>query len=70
MRVRGGVINKAVLKAKEDKKRMNNIITTERNKLFKSKFDACKGDLKTIYKILNQLLNKAYCRNFPSRTNE
>ena len=68
--MRGSVLNKAVSKVKEAKKRISNIIVIERNKLFKSKFDACKGDLKTTYKIVNQLLNKAYCSNFPSHTNE
>ena len=37
---------------------MNNIVTTERNALFNSKFDACKSDLKVRQKIVNQLLNK------------
>ena len=68
--VRGSTLNKAVLIVKEAKKRMNNVITTENNKLSKSKFDACKGDLKATYKILNQILNKAHYSNFPSHTNE
>ena len=37
---------------------MNTIITIGRNKLFKTNIDACKVDLKLIYKIVNQLLNK------------
>ena len=49
---------------------MNNIVTIERNKLFKSKFDSCKGDLKATFKVVNQLLNKANCSKFPSHTNE
>ena len=36
--VRGSVLNKAVLKVKEAKKIMKNVVTVERNKLFKSKF--------------------------------
>ena len=48
---------------------MNNVITIERNKLFKSKFDACKGDLKITYKLVNQLLNKPHCSNFQGHTN-
>ena len=39
---------------KEAKKRMNNVVTIEWNKLFKSKFDSCKGDLKATFKIVNQ----------------
>ena len=62
--------NKTVLKVKEAKKIMNNGITIERNKLFKTKFDSCKGDLKTTFKIVNQLLKKGFCSKFPSHTNE
>jgi len=68
--VRGSPLNKVVLKVKEAKKRMNYVVTTERNKLFKSKFAACKVDLKTTFKIVNQLLNKAHCSHFPSHTNK
>ena len=68
--MRGSPLNKAVLKVKEAKKRMNNVVTIERNKLFKSKFDSCKGDLKATFKVVNQLLNKANCSKFPSHTNE
>ena len=57
--VRGSPLQKAVLKVKEAKKRMNNVVSIERNKLFKSKFDSCKGDLKATFKIVNQLINKA-----------
>ena len=68
--MRGTVLNKAVLKVKSAKNRINNVTTIERKKLFKSKIDACKVDLKVTYKIVNQLLNKAHCNNFPSHTNE
>ena len=45
---------------------MNNVMTIERTNLFKSKFDACNDNLKSTYKIVNQLLNKAHCRQqFP-----
>ena len=64
--MRGSLLYKAVLKVKEAKKRMNNVVTIERNKLFKSKFNACKGDLKTPFKVVNQLLNIANCCKFPS----
>ena len=49
---------------------MNNVVTIERNKLFKSKFDSCKGDLKATFKIVNQLFNKANCSKLPSHTFE
>ena len=68
--MRGSSLYKAVLKGKESKKRMNNVVIMERNKLFKSKFDACKGELKATFKILYQLLNEVHCSNFPSHTNE
>ena len=68
--VRGSPLHKAVLKVKEAKKRMNNVVTIERNKLLKSKFDSCKGDLKATFKKVNQLLNKANCSKFLSHTNE
>ena len=68
--MRGTVLNKAVLKVKSAKNRINNVTTIERKKLFKSKIDACKVDLKTIFKLVNQLLNKAKCSKFPSHTNE
>ena len=55
--MRGSLLNKAVLKVREAKKRMNNVVTIEKNKIFKSKFDACKGELKATFKILYQLLN-------------
>ena len=42
--VRGSLLHKAVLKVKETNKRMNNVVTIERNKLFKTKFDAWKDD--------------------------
>ena len=66
----GSPLNKAVLKVKEAKKRMNKVVTIEWNKLFKSKFDACKSDLKTTFKIVYQSLNKGHCSSFPRHTNE
>ena len=39
--VRRSPLNKAVLKVTEAKKRINDVITIERNKLGKSKLDAC-----------------------------
>ena len=63
-------LHKAVLKVKEAKKRLNNVFTIEKIKLFESKFDACKRDLKTTFKIVNQLLNKVQCSKFPSHTDE
>ena len=66
----GSPLNKAVLKVKELKKRMNNVDTMQLNKLFKSKFNACKGDLKTTFKIVIQLFNKEHCSNFPIHTYE
>ena len=68
--MRGSLLNKAVLKVREAKKRMNNVVTIEKNKLFISKFDACKGELKATFKIVYQLLNKSQCSSFPSHTNE
>ena len=47
--MRESVLNEAVSKVKEAKNIMKNIITIERNKLFKSNYDACEGDLKTTY---------------------
>ena len=67
--MRGSPLHKAVLKVKEAKKRMNNVVTIERNKLFKSKFDSCKGDLKATFKIVNQLLNKANCSKVSNNHN-
>ena len=43
---------------------------TYTGKLFKSKFDACKVNLKTTFKIVSQLLTKANCSKFPNHTNE
>ena len=43
--MRGKSLNKAVLKVKEAKKRMNIDVTIEWNKLVKSKFNAFKDDL-------------------------
>ena len=54
---------------KEAKKRINNVVTIERNKLFESKFDTWKGDLKTNFKIVNQLLNKENGSKFPNHAN-
>ena len=54
---------------KEAKKRMNNVVTIERNKLFDSKFDECRENLKTTFKIVNQLLNKSHYSKLPSHTN-
>ena len=65
----GSLLNKASLKVKEAKKIMNNVVTIERNKLFDSKFDACKDNLKSIFKIVNQLLNKSQYSMLPSHTN-
>ena len=50
--MRGSPLNKAVLQVKEAKKIMNNAVTEERIKFCKSKFDECKGELKTTFKIL------------------
>ena len=68
--MRGSPLNKAVLKVKEVKKKLNKLVTIEGKHLYKSKFNAYKGDLKTTFKIVNQLLNKANCSKFPSHTNE
>ena len=68
--MRGSPLNNAVLKVTAAKKRMDNVLTIERNDLFKRKFDVCKGDLKTTFKIVYQLLNKAHCSNFLSQTNQ
>ena len=52
------------------KKRLNSFVIIERNKLFKSNFDACKGVLKATFQKVNQLLNKVNCSKFPSHTNK
>ena len=54
---------------KEAKKRMKNVVTIERNKLFDSKLDASRGNLKTTFKIANQLLNKSHYSKLTIHTN-
>ena len=49
MGVRGSLFNKAVLKVKEAKKRISNVVTKESNKFCKSKFDDWTGDLNTTF---------------------
>ena len=55
---------------KEAKKKLNSIITQSRNKFFNDKFGLHKNDIRSTYKIINQLLNKTNKTIFPDHNDE